>query len=83
MEGERYRIQYTPTFGTATYQTATLDYRRYFFMRPFSLAFRGISLGRYGGGGQNVQMGQFGRCELDGSLRPSGDLSPDLQLQHL
>jgi Tol biopolymer transport system component len=53
VQGERYRIQYSPTFGTATYQTASLDYRRYLFMRPFSLAFRGISLGRYGGGAED------------------------------
>ena len=48
------RIQYTPTFGSVTYQTATVDYRRYFFMRPFTLAFRGISLGRYGSGAEDV-----------------------------
>jgi len=53
VQGERYRIQFTPTFGTVSYQSALLDYRRYFFMRPFTLAFRGISLGRYGSGAED------------------------------
>jgi hypothetical protein len=51
--GERYRLQFTPTFGTVSYQTALLDYRRYFFLRPFTAAFRGISLGRYGSGAED------------------------------
>jgi Tol biopolymer transport system component len=52
VQGQRYRIQFTPTFGSVTYQTATIDYRRYLFFRPFTLAFRGISLGRYGSGAE-------------------------------
>jgi hypothetical protein len=54
VEGERYRLQYTPTFGTATYQTALADYRRYLFYRPFTLAVRGISEGRYGKGAESL-----------------------------
>ena len=54
VQGERYRLQYTPTFGTVTYQLAIADYRRYFFMRPFTLALRGMSLGRYGSGAEDV-----------------------------
>jgi Tol biopolymer transport system component len=54
VEGERFRIQYAPTFGSVAYQTATVDYRRYFFMRPLTLAFRGISAGRYGSGAEDV-----------------------------
>jgi outer membrane protein assembly factor BamA len=46
--GERYRFGYAPVIGDFTFQTATADYRRYFFMRPFSLAFRGMHYGRYG-----------------------------------
>ena len=52
VQGERFRLQYTPTFGTATYQTAIADYRRYLFFRPLTLAFRGMSLGRYGSGAE-------------------------------
>jgi Tol biopolymer transport system component len=51
--GERYRVQLTPTFGSVTYQQALVDYRRYFFLRPFTAAFRGISLGRYGSGAED------------------------------
>ena len=48
MAGERYRLGYSPVIGDFTFQTVTADYRRYFFMRPFSLAFRGLHYGRYG-----------------------------------
>ncbi|HET9425760.1 MAG TPA: DPP IV N-terminal domain-containing protein [Gemmatimonadaceae bacterium] len=46
--GERYRLGYSPVIGDFTFQTVTADYRRYMFMRPFSLAFRGMHYGRYG-----------------------------------
>jgi outer membrane protein assembly factor BamA len=36
------------------YQTALIDYRRYFFKRPVSLAVRGYHLGRYGKDAQNA-----------------------------
>ncbi|HEY9225196.1 MAG TPA: hypothetical protein VIP11_01030, partial [Gemmatimonadaceae bacterium] len=51
--GQRYRFQFTPTFGSVQYRTALLDYRRYMFMRPFTFAVRGISLGRYGSGAED------------------------------
>jgi dipeptidyl aminopeptidase/acylaminoacyl peptidase len=54
VQGERYRLQYTLTTGSVTYQTGLFDYRHYFFMRPFSLAFRGMSIGRYGNGAEDV-----------------------------
>lgn len=46
--GERYRLGYSPVIGDFSFQTVTADYRRYLFMRPFSLAFRGMHYGRYG-----------------------------------
>lgn len=46
--GERYRLGYSPVIGDFSFQTATADYRRYVFMRPFSLALRGMHYGRYG-----------------------------------
>jgi Tol biopolymer transport system component len=46
--GERFRLSYSPVIGDFMFQTVTADYRRYFFMRPFSLAFRGMHYGRYG-----------------------------------
>jgi Tol biopolymer transport system component len=53
VQGERYRFSFTPTFGSVAYQTALLDYRRYAFFRPFTIAFRGISIGRYGSGAED------------------------------
>ena len=53
VQGERYRLQYTLTTGSVTYQTALLDYRRYFFLRPFTFAMRGMSFGRYGSGAED------------------------------
>jgi Tol biopolymer transport system component len=54
VQGERYRLQYTMTTGSVTYQTGLADYRRYMFARPFTLAVRGLSLGRYGAGAEDV-----------------------------
>lgn len=46
--GERYRFSYAPVMGSFSFQTVTADYRKYLFMKPFSLAFRGLHYGRYG-----------------------------------
>ncbi|HEY7770260.1 hypothetical protein [Longimicrobium sp.] len=46
--GQRYRVEVAPTLGTAQFTSVTGDYRRYFFLRPFTLAFRGLHVGRYG-----------------------------------
>ena len=43
---ERYEID--PTFGSLQYITALIDYRKYLFFRPYTLAFRGMTYGRYG-----------------------------------
>ena len=48
VEGSRYRIDYSPTFGTFDYQTVSADWRHYAFFRPFTLAVRAYHLGRYG-----------------------------------
>ena len=46
--GQRFRFEISPTFGTLNYQSALADYRRYFFARPTTLAFRVLHYGRYG-----------------------------------
>lgn len=46
--GTRYRFEVSPTFGSLQFQTATADFRRYFFMQPITLAFRAMHYGRYG-----------------------------------
>ncbi|MQA91330.1 MAG: BamA/TamA family outer membrane protein [Gemmatimonas sp.] len=46
--GQRYRFQITPTFGELQFVQGLADYRRYFFLNPFTLAVRGMHVGRYG-----------------------------------
>lgn len=46
--GQRYRFEVAPTMGDLQFTTATADYRRYLYFRPFTLAFRGMHVGRYG-----------------------------------
>ena len=46
--GQRFRVEVSPTFGTLQYQSLLADYRRYFFFRPTTFAFRAIHYGRYG-----------------------------------
>ena len=49
VRGERFRIGAEVQYGTLKFQTLTLDYRRYFNRGgPFTLAVRGLHLGRYG-----------------------------------
>ena len=46
--GQRWRAEVSPTFGSLQYATLLADYRRYVFMRPLTVAFRGLHYGRYG-----------------------------------
>ncbi len=48
IQGERYRFEVAPTAGTLTYTSLLADYRKYFFARPITIAFRGLHYGRYG-----------------------------------
>ena len=47
--GSRYRLEVEPTFGSLTYATVLADYRKYFFINPVTIAFRGLHIGRYFG----------------------------------
>ncbi|HEX8394998.1 MAG TPA: hypothetical protein VF665_21810 [Longimicrobium sp.] len=55
--GQRYRFEVSPTIGSLQFTNATADYRRYIFARPFTLAFRGLHVGRYGR--DESRVGQF------------------------
>ncbi|MBS0012235.1 MAG: PD40 domain-containing protein [Bacteroidales bacterium] len=48
MQGHRSRFQMTRYFGAVNMYTALIDYRKYFFIKPVSLAFRAYHYGRYG-----------------------------------
>ena len=46
--GGRWRFEASPVFGGLTFQNLLADWRRYFYVRPFTLAFRALHFGRYG-----------------------------------
>ena len=48
LRGSRYRFQLERTLGRYSFFTGLMDYRRYYFINPFSLAFRTMHYGRYG-----------------------------------
>lgn len=54
--GGRYRFEVAPFFGSLNYGTLLLDYRRYLFMQPFTLAIRGFHFGRYGSDAENGRL---------------------------
>lgn len=56
IDGGRYRLEYSPTVGNINFQTVLADYRRYLFMRPVTLAFRGVHYGRYGKDSDNGRL---------------------------
>ena len=46
--GSRSRLQVSPAFGTWQFTAGLVDYRKYLYLRPFTLAVRGLMFGRYG-----------------------------------
>jgi outer membrane protein assembly factor BamA len=55
--GQRYRLEATPTFGSLNFVTALADYRRYFMVkRPFTLATRLMTYGRYGADAEDPRL---------------------------
>jgi Tol biopolymer transport system component len=93
--GQRYRFEITPTVGTLQFTQALADYRRYLFLRPFTLAVRGFHFGRYGRDAEERQLfneiylGQpylmrgysdaYSRC-IDGQLTNSSECDVANQL---
>lgn len=53
MNGHRERFQVERYFGDANLYTTLIDYRKYFYVKPFSLAFRLYNYGLYGTGSEN------------------------------
>ena len=56
VRGRRYRFEVEPTFGDFQFQSLTADYRRYFFLRPVTIAARGLHFGRYGRDADNGRL---------------------------
>lgn len=48
VRGSRYRVEAGTYSGDLKFQTALIDYRKYFFFRPITFAVRGLHYGRYG-----------------------------------
>ena len=46
--GQRYRFEVAPTLGDLQFNSLTGDFRKYFLVRPLTLAFRALHFGRYG-----------------------------------
>ena len=46
--GARSRLSIAPAFGSWRFTAGLVDYRRYIFVRPFTLAVRGLMFGRFG-----------------------------------
>jgi Tol biopolymer transport system component len=53
LRGYRGRLQIERNFGSVDMYSLTADYRKYIYMRPFCLAFRGLHYGRYGADSEN------------------------------
>ncbi|HQJ20544.1 MAG TPA: hypothetical protein PLQ61_05055 [Bacteroidales bacterium] len=53
IRGTRYRIEGGKYFGTLDFYNVLLDYRKYFFIRPLTLAFRSLNTGRLGSGSES------------------------------
>jgi outer membrane protein assembly factor BamA len=57
VQGQRYRIEASPTFGSINYTGLIADYRRYVMPAPFyTLAGRVMHYGRYGSGGEDQRL---------------------------
>ena len=55
--GARYRFEVAPTFGSIQYTSLLADYRRYLMPVGFyTIAFRTMHYGRYGGGGEDGRL---------------------------
>jgi Tol biopolymer transport system component len=53
VRGTRYRYEVESLTGDLKFQTALADWRKYWFMRPVTLAVRGLHYGRYGTDAEN------------------------------
>ncbi len=59
VRGTRYRLELEATAGTITFLTALADLRRYVYLSPFTLAFRGMHIGRYLDDAENERLSEL------------------------
>jgi Tol biopolymer transport system component len=57
VQGQAYRLELAPVFGSVNYTSVLADYRHYFMPVPFyTVATRVMQYGRYGSGGDDVRL---------------------------
>ena len=57
VQGQRYRFEAAPSFGSINFTSLLADYRRYFMPASFyTIAGRVLHYGRYGSGGQDTRL---------------------------
>jgi outer membrane protein assembly factor BamA len=57
VQGQRYRFEAAPTFGSLQFTSLLADYRRYFMPVSFyTVAVRAMHYGRYGAGGEDTRL---------------------------
>jgi Tol biopolymer transport system component len=57
VQGQRYRFEVSPTFGSLQFAGVLADYRRYFMPAPFyTIAVRAMHFGRYGSGAEDTRI---------------------------
>jgi len=57
--GQSYRLEYSVAAGSLTYSSVLADYRRYFRIRPLTIAGRVLQYGRFGSGGEDSRLQQL------------------------
>ncbi len=58
--GQRYRLEVSPAIGSIAIYNFTFDYRKYFMpVFPFTIAFRGLTSGRYGADADDPRLSQI------------------------
>ncbi len=56
VRGTRYRLEADALTGTLKFNTALVDWRKYFYKRPFTLAVRAYHYGRYGNDAEDPRL---------------------------
>ena len=59
VNGSRYRFEIQPSLGSLDFVSLTADLRKYFYFSPFTLAFRALHYGRYGGDAESGSISQL------------------------
>jgi hypothetical protein len=81
--GQRFRFGVAPTLGSVTFATVTADYRKYLLpIRPFTIAFRAMHVGRYGPGANDSRLLPL-VWTLRDVVRGYGDFGPNASMGYL